>query len=212
MQDVFMYIQKLIETLHPFGDVLEVGFGKCSEEIQKYHPKSHTIITTDSKAHSWAKKHPTVKIVDDIWQGALPSLGVFDTLFFGIDPVESPFLAKMKYSESDVDVFCKTVTEKEALSRFLSELEQNGQIDLALKEKMIKKYHLSHEKPPAAKRSGQMLDFLKHCIDSHMRKKSRFSCFLKSELDDPQFFDEIIVNPFLDYREDGRIIVIEKLG
>lgn len=208
----FMNVQKIMQALRPFGDVLEVGFGSASKEIQKYHPRSHTILSTDSEALHWAEGHKSVKVIPEIWQGALPALGVFDTIYFGIDPVEHEFLIRFEYTDEELDHFCRVVVEKKHLSRFLAELEQNGQIRSDQKEKMIKKYHLSHEKPLAAKRSGEMVQFLKFCISQHMREGSRFSCFLKSEIDDPKFFDEIVVDPFLDVKQDGLIIVIEKLA
>lgn len=205
------YLELLVETLHPFGNVLEVGFGKSSTLIQKYHPQTHTVISSDPAAAEWAKKHLTAKIIPDIWQSALPALGVFDTIFFGIDPLENQFLIRFKYTDSELDIFCHGVVDKKALSRFLAELEQNEQITTEQKEKMIAKYKLEHAKPPLPKRSNQMFLFLKQCIATHMRKGSRFSCYLKTPLNDPQFFNEIVVDPNLDFREDGRIIVIEKL-
>jgi hypothetical protein len=220
VQDVFMekYITALMEALHPFGDVLEVGFGAASKEIEKYQPQSHTIIVPDGQeALQWAKNHPSVRVIEDVWQSALPQLGVFDAIFFGVDPQASPLferMAQIRYTDHNLALFCQEVAgaDKKHISRFLAELEQNGQISAEQREAVVKKYHLTHEKPPAAKRSNEMLLFLKACLSSHMRKGSRYSCFLKSELDDSQFFNEIVVDPTLDYRENGRIIVIEKLA
>lgn len=206
------YQEALIEALHPFGDVLEVGFGRSSSLIQKYHPRSHTIISADPKALEWSREFSSVKVIPDIWQGALSNLGVFDTIYFGIDPAENQFLLRFKYTDHDLESFCQQVVDKTPLSRFLSELEQNEQITSEQKEKMIRKYHLEEAKAPPFKRSDQMLQFLKMCLATHMRKGSRFACYLKSPLNDPQFFNEIVVDPAVDYREDGRIITIEKLS
>lgn len=203
-----MFVKQLIEALHPFGDVLEVGFGQATKEIQKYHPRTHTIITKDVEAQDWAKNHHAI-VIDDVWQGALAALGVFDTIFFGqVDPIVP---IQMEYTDSILDGFCSAVKDKKAASKFLAELEQSGQITKKQKEKMIQKYGFTHEKPPVNKLAGQMLPFLKLCIEDHMREGSRFSCFLKQELDDPKFFDEIVVNPILDVREEGRILIIQKL-
>ena len=207
-----MYIQKLMQELHPFGDCLEVGFGSSSKEIQKYHPRSHTIISQDEMAVKWAKTHLNVKVIPDIWQGALPTLGVFDTIYFGIDPIQCDFLIKFRYTDEELETFCKISAKEEHLSRFLSELEQNGHITKEQKEKMIQKFGLTHAKPPTPKRSGEMIQFLKICLASHMRKGSRFSCLLKYEIDDSEFYNDIMVDPFLDIRQDGLIIVIEKLS
>ena len=48
------------------------------------------------------------------------------------------------------------------------------------------------------------LFFLEQCLSSHMRKGSRFSCFLSeptSKYGDKVWFEKIITNPFLDYEE-----------
>ena len=43
------YMEKCIDYLKPKGDVLEIGFGMgySATQIQKYTPKSHTIIECD---------------------------------------------------------------------------------------------------------------------------------------------------------------------
>lgn len=220
MQNVFMenYTRALIKALHPFGDVLEVGITFASKVIETYHPQTHTIIEPQTEnVLKWASKHPNVKIIEDSWQNALPQLGVFDTLFFGLDPHESASFQSMmriRYADSDLALLCRgieSVVDKKPLSRFLAELEQNGQITPEQRDGAIRTYRLTKEKPPVMKRSDQMFLFLQQCISSHMRRGSRFSCFLESEFDDPRFFNEIVVDPHLDYRGDGRIIVIEKL-
>jgi hypothetical protein len=80
------YKKALIEALHPFGDVLQVGFGSgiVAQEIQSYHPKSHTIIESNPLAVAAAKKVglPYVTVIHDTWQNAILSLGEFDTVFF----------------------------------------------------------------------------------------------------------------------------------
>ncbi len=207
-----MDLKKLFLELRPFGDVLEVGFGNSSKEIQTFHPSTHTILSTDSDAMAWAKEHAGVKVICEIWQSALPSLGVFDTIYFGIDPLEFGFLIRFHYTDHELEAFCESVIEKKYLSRFLAELEENGQITNEQKEKMIRKHRLTHQKAPLQKRSGEMIDFLKICLTMHMRKGSRFSCYLKREIEDTRFYNEILVDPFLEVRQDGLILVIEKLS
>lgn len=62
------YMEACIDALKPIGDVLEVGFGLgySSTRIQKYHPKSHTIIECDptvvQKAKEWAKNYSLMNI------------------------------------------------------------------------------------------------------------------------------------------------------
>ncbi|MBA3958148.1 MAG: class I SAM-dependent methyltransferase [Parachlamydiaceae bacterium] len=82
------YMEACINALKPAGDVLEIGFGLgySANCIQKFKPKSHTIVECDpvvlEKAKAWAKTHPGVKIVEGTWQEKLDSLGKFDTIFF----------------------------------------------------------------------------------------------------------------------------------
>ncbi len=89
------YMQACIDALQPFGDVLEIGFGcgYSATHIQSYNPKSHTIIeyhpVVAEKAREWAKGYPHVIIVEDTWQNALASLGIFDAIFFDDYPLES---------------------------------------------------------------------------------------------------------------------------
>lgn len=89
------YMEACIKALAPKGDVLEVGFGcgYASSTIQSYQPKSHTIIEyhpiVASKARAWSKNHSDVTIIENTWQDALPSLGMFDTIFFDDYPLES---------------------------------------------------------------------------------------------------------------------------
>lgn len=214
-----MHIQELIRFLHPFGDCLEVGFTESSIEIHKYHPKSQTIIESDPIKAQAARKWGHAVIIEDIWQSALPQLGVFDTIFFGVDPHGNPLfehLLKLRYQDHDLDELCKIVpvTNRKALARFLSELEQNLQITHEQREKMVQKYHLPEAKEPAWQRSDQMLHFLKACLLNHMRKGSRFSCFLSDDVsptENPKFLSEIVANPDIDYKEEGRKILVENL-
>jgi len=134
------YRKVLIEALHPFGDVLQVGFNQeAADQIQLYHPQTHTIIEPDHEtaleAGIWAKKHPTAQVIEDHWQSAMPQLGVFDSLFFDAKPVlqlgvkkeklesiqkgnelieeiqnKFPELVTMRYSETDLDAFCQSAS------------------------------------------------------------------------------------------------------
>lgn len=89
------YLEALIDELQPFGDVLEIGFGHgyAADRIQTFKPKSHTIIEADPErlleARAWAKKHSNITIIESTWQNKLPTLGIFDTLFFNDDLIDS---------------------------------------------------------------------------------------------------------------------------
>lgn len=101
------YMEACIDALKPSGDVLEVGFGcgYSANQIQKYKPKSHTIIeyhpVVAKKARAWAKKFPHVTIVEDTWQHAIKKLGSFDAIFFDDYPLESE--REMRILEKKVD-------------------------------------------------------------------------------------------------------------
>ena len=84
------YMEACIDALKPSGDVLEIGFGLgySASQIQKYQPKSHTIIECEPdvivKGKEWAKKYPNSKItfIQGLWQDKLKDLGTFDAIFF----------------------------------------------------------------------------------------------------------------------------------
>ncbi len=82
------YLETLIDHLRPEGNVLEVGFalGFAAARIQTYHPKHHTIIEPHpviaAKAIQWAKNHPSISVIQDSWEHALPQLGIFNAIFF----------------------------------------------------------------------------------------------------------------------------------
>ncbi len=101
------YMIACIDALKPFGDVLEIGFGLgySAEHIQSYHPKSHTIVEfhpeVAKRAREWARNFPHVTIVEDTWQNALQSLGLFDAIFFDDYPLESEEEMQKIQQESD---------------------------------------------------------------------------------------------------------------
>jgi hypothetical protein len=257
------YMQACIDALRPFGDVLEVGFGLgySAEQIQSYHPKSHTIIEyhpeVAARAREWAKQHPNVTIVQDTWQNALAQLRVFDCIFFDDYPLQTeqevqkmeeesahsqlllkkgekilkeaekaiPFLSEIKYSDEDLKGLIKEIPleqkdQVQQFTRFLKELSGRRQISSEqlqeVLDSLIREKKLSKEEAEAiVKRSDQkqspprpnerLLIFLNQCLESHMRKGARFSCFLSSaasKYEDENFVNEVIVNPSLDFHEE----------
>jgi len=88
------YMKKCIDKLQPKGDVLEIGFGMgySATQIQKYKPKSHTIIEMDSlvikRLKKWAKNYDNIIIVEGTWQEKLNDLGKFDEIFFDDYPLK----------------------------------------------------------------------------------------------------------------------------
>lgn len=240
------YMVALIDALQPFGDVLEVGFGLgySASQIQKYNPRSHTIIECDPtvliEAHRWAAEHPSVAIVASTWQAALPKLGVFDAIFFDDFPLddetslewieekkaashslvqegnsllnqiekEFSFISQIRYTDEDLKAFCKSSAQnKISLARFLAELESKGQITDQQHAQMISKFDLVQLKKqvhPSFVHPDRTMQFFRLCLETHMRKGSRFSAFSGSPVskyENKSFFEEVIINPNLEFRE-----------
>ena len=93
------YMEACIDKLQPKGDVLEIGFGMgySATQIQKYKPKSHTIIEMDKtvikKLKKWAKDYDNIiSLRPD--ERKLKSL---DRVF---NPLEYPFQSTPYYNNS----------------------------------------------------------------------------------------------------------------
>lgn len=90
-----LYVEAIIVSLNPSGDVLEIGFGMgfAAEGIQNHHPKSHTIVEANPElfdvAVKWADKNPNIRVLQGEWQNILPTLGSFDSIFFNGYPLEA---------------------------------------------------------------------------------------------------------------------------
>ena len=88
------YMEACIDKLQPQGDVLEIGFGMgySATQIQKYKPKSHTIIEMDplviKRLKKWTKDYDNINIVEGTWQKKIHSLGTFDEIFFDDYPLK----------------------------------------------------------------------------------------------------------------------------
>jgi hypothetical protein len=114
------YMEKCIDKLRIDQDshVLEIGFGcgYSANQIQKFRPRSHTIIECAPpvlrRLHSWAKDKEGVRVVEGTWQERLPDLGIFDCVFF--DDWGEPGLADREMEESCPDLeyrkeYCKAI-------------------------------------------------------------------------------------------------------
>ena len=95
------YMEACIDFLQPKGNVLEIGFGMgySATAIQKYNPKSYTIIECDpiviKKCKEWAKDYDNVIIIESKWQDVIETLGTYDSIFF--DPTETSNLSTAAY-------------------------------------------------------------------------------------------------------------------
>lgn len=138
-----------------------------------------------------------------------------------------PFLNEIKYSDCDLQELIKEVPLQEKnhilhFIRFLTELAERSQITLEqfqtalnhlvqnkrITQEEIELFLKKSEKKTPFSFSGandRLFTFLSDCLENHMRKGSRFSCFLSSptsKFDDKKFFNEIITNPYLDFHEE----------
>lgn len=119
------YMEAAIDALAPKGDVLEVGFGLgyAATQIEKAHPKNHTIIDCEAvvlaRAKKWAKHSKKIHLVEGTWQQAMPKMGIFDTIFYdAFAPLDEQTLGKYK---QDVTDSTRIAEESQKLRETLSE-------------------------------------------------------------------------------------------
>jgi hypothetical protein len=136
---------------------------------------------------------------------------------------ELPFLTEIQYSKDDIASFLSMLEKEQAspehLYRFVSELKERGQITQALFDETMEKLVQRGFIPQGAietlsraqiassssrQHNERLMQFLSQCLHSHMRKHSRFSCFLSDPTttwENQNFVQKVIANPDLDYRE-----------
>lgn len=89
------YMEKCVQVLKPFGDVLEIGFGMgfSATAINKYPIRSYTVMEKDPKViknfMKWKLKQKTkkIKLIKGLWQTKTHLLEKkFDCIFFDDSP------------------------------------------------------------------------------------------------------------------------------
>lgn len=140
-----------------------------------------------------------------------------------VDNVLKKFsLHSIRYSDDDVASFLKMMEKKNAddkkmVLRFFSDLYKQGQITLhqweSVCEEIEKRGWMNPEEIAKAKRTivtavaqhdSRLLEFFILCLEKHMKKGARFSCYLEdptSKYEDPVFLEKVIHNHALDYSE-----------
>lgn len=140
----------------------------------------------------------------------------------------------MKFSDQDIEDFFQKVGQfnLKEMPNFFQKLRVNGNISETQYEDSAKKFHLSefqetrkNSQSDLPKKTDNLFLCLEECLKNHMNKSGRFSSFLisqASKYEDPQFFDSIITNPSIDYKESsvqintsdkvryGLIMIVEK--
>lgn len=144
-----------------------------------------------------------------------------------------PFLTEIRYSDADLDSLMREIPSQQEeialqCARFLKELKEGGQITEAQMDGKLKvlvaekkldaqkvgelfKKEAPKEPFALAETSDRLYRFLSECLKSHTRKGSRFSCFLSSSVSkyqDPRFMEDIIANPYLDFKEEEIVLEV----
>lgn len=245
------YLEAVIDSLQPSGDVLEVGFGlgDAANRIQTYHPKSHIIIESDPdrvmEARVWARSYSNVSIISNAWEKELPLLGQFDAIFFGDYSMENDVAmlkqlypqdlsqisgqakellnrieeelsrVKIRFTDQQIEEFYEKMGQQnlDKLPKFFNKLKDQGNISDKQHQGILKKYYAANTKKSQnqsvpSEKNDPMLVFLEACFD-HMHKGSRFSSVLSdniSKYEDSMFFEKVITNPELEYRENSVVV------
>lgn len=116
---------------------------------------------------------------------------------------------KVKYSDEIIEDFYQKIGQfyPQEMPKFFQMLKDKDCITWAQYQNAIEKYNIEVNATTGSSIPQQvdpMLAFLEECLKSHMRKGSRFSCFLSdttSKYENSQFFDRFITDPNLDYHE-----------
>ena len=223
---------QIVDFLKPSGDVLQIFFGSgdLSKELQKRDLKSYTVV--DSKPvdlekgkavlSGWKEALPTLSSFDWIFfndesLAATPNISrpeatkATELLNEGkrmMDQVlhQMPQLQQIHYSDEDLDGLCKNLnpSEKRYLPRFLSQLQQNGQITPQQYKRVADAHGIEAPAPqPVRTQDNTLLDALKACLNGHLKINGCFIAFLpESNYENPDFFEGVITNPSVDYFEE----------
>lgn len=135
---------------------------------------------------------------------------------------------EVKFTDQDIEDFYQQDGQYrlKELPGFFKSLKTRGFITDKQYVNAMKKYAIKEEGKKESKKDP-LLQFLEECFKTHMHKGSRFSALLSdlnSKFEDPLFFDKIITNPDVDYKEemtplnvpdfqfnDVPVMVVEKL-
>ena len=226
------YMQACIDALKPSGDVLEIGFGLgySADYIQTYPIKSHTIIECDetvlARAHAWAKDKPNVTILAGTWQDLLPTLPIYDTIFFDDYPLtlsapsyeqelsqiasETAQYQPSSYTDQDLQYLLDNMRGGDKLPQsfyetFFNKLLKDAHITQKQYDWVFSQLQFTPEPPLQDRGPGDRLfEFLRPAIANHLRIDGRISCYIErteSLYQYTEFRNLIINDPFLDFTE-----------
>lgn len=119
----------------------------------------------------------------------------------------------MQFSDQDIEDFFQKIGQfnLSEMPVFFQKLQSNGNISKIQYENIMKKYpsvkvsEVQKSNPSNQdSKKDNMLVFLLECLKNHINKNGRFSTFLSNQVskyEDSNFFDAIITNPDIDYKE-----------
>jgi len=211
----FGYTAELVQSYHPSSHTIIESDEKAAIDANIWAEKQKNVTIIED---SWEKALPELDIFDAIFfsgnkydekeieqiESKSQSLQTKHEVLLSVEK-KYPQIKTMSYSDQDLEEFCAKMGKKKELTRFLQELMNHGQISEEQYETMFQKYDL--EKQETAFDFQKLPDpsflFFQEC-EKHMQKGSRFSCFLNdptSKYENPEFFEHVITNPNLDYKE-----------
>ena len=114
------YMEKCVDFMKPYGDVLEVGWGMgySATQIMKWKPSSYTVLEPDpvvyNKAVEWAKDYSNVTVLQQAWPDTT-GLFKYDSFFF--DPYLEGDLSDVTINNCAVTYFVVECVKKLARKR-----------------------------------------------------------------------------------------------
>jgi hypothetical protein len=183
------FLEAFLEDSSAFGDVLQIGCKKRSLE-------------NDSS-----------KYVHIAWNGSIDSLGKFDTILLFpprvaaekktpafIRDIEERFsLSEIRYSDADIEMFLSSISSTGHVLHFMEELVRKKNITKEQFERTLKHLEMEIE----IQEEDRFFETLMVCLKKHMKPGAAIRAFIPgvSTYDDPRYYDEIIVDPFLETEE-----------
>lgn len=181
----------------PSGDVLQIG---DNEEVFQ-SIRSHNV-----------RKHVHIP-----WDGSIENLGQFDTVFLlparltvqrikpaFVQEIEGRFsLDTIRYSDADIETFFAALSKSadpNHVLHFFVELERKKNINRDQFCRIAKRLGVA---PPLKEEEDRLFETLMVCLRQHMLPGSVLRAFIPgiATYDDPRFFEEVVVDPFLETEE-----------
>jgi len=189
-------VELFLDAAQSLGEVLQIGdWDGAFEAIASRKPRRHAQIP---------------------WGSSLEGLGKFDTLFlfppeFVQEPKKPSFVCEIEkqfslnekvYSDEEIEGFFALLygeVDRKRVLHFFGELERKKNISREQLEKIGSR--LEMEIPD--REGDRFFETLMECVKGHMREGAVLRGFLPGiqRYEDPRFYEEIVVDPFLETKE-----------